>query len=149
PARLLREALENEAAEEVMRDVLYDALKEFSEKVNPFFADWGLPSLLKKLSPFGLGAMSKGFDSVRVEFDRRLEPEIRKFLLGFSRRALKNVADFTIDKADEPEFVAIRKRLVHFLLERRVAELCPEPDDGRAAMARDIALDLWVYLATS
>jgi len=148
PERLLREALENDAAEEVMRDVLYDALTEFSQKVNPFFAEWGLPSLLKKLSPFGLGAMGKAFDSVRAEFDRRLEPEIRKFLKGFSRRALRQFADFTIQKGDEPEFVAIRKRLAAFVLERRVSELTPRAGDRRAALAQEIALDVTLHLVT-
>lgn len=139
PERALREVLEHEATGAVMRDVLYDALTEFSEKVNPFFAEWGLPSILKRLGPFGLGGMLKGFESMRAEFDRRLEPEIRTFLAGFSRRALKNLADFTIAKADEPEFIALRKHLVDWVLERPIASLVPEHGDDRAERARAIA----------
>jgi hypothetical protein len=147
PERLWREAFANEAAEGVMRDVLYDALTEFNTKVNPFFADWGLPGLLRKLSPFGLGGMSKVLDSVRSEFDKRLEPEIRKFLKGFSRKALERTLEFTIDKADTPEFVAIRKQLVAWVLAQRVGELCPPPGDVRASAARAVTLDIGAHLA--
>ncbi|MEJ7733581.1 MAG: hypothetical protein WKG00_30850 [Polyangiaceae bacterium] len=147
PERLWREAFANEAAEGVMRDVLYDALIEFNTKVNPFFADWGLPGLLRKLSPFGLGGMSKVLDSVRGEFDKRLEPEIRKFLKGFSRQALQRSLDFTIDNADTPEFVAIRKQLVAWVLAQRVGELCPPPGDVRATAAREVTLDIGAHLA--
>ena len=147
PERLWREAFANEAAEGVMRDVLYDALIEFNTKVNPFFADWGLPGLLRKLSPFGLGGMSKVLDSVRAEFDKRLEPEIRKFLKGFSRQALQRSLDYTIDNADTPEFVAIRKQLVTWVLGQRVGELCPPPGDVRATAARDVTLDIGAHLA--
>jgi hypothetical protein len=146
PERLWREALENEGAEAVMRDVLFEALTEFHEKVNPFFADWGLPGLLRRLSPFGLGGMSKVLESVRAEFDRRLEPEIRKFLQGFSRRALRSVAEHSIEKADEPEFIAIRKQLVGWVLEQKVGELCPPPGDVRVEAARAVALDWTEHL---
>lgn len=147
PERLWREAFANPAAEGVMRDVLYDALIEFNTKVNPFFADWGLPGLLRKLSPFGLGGMSKVLDGVRGEFDKRLEPEIRKFLKGFSRKALERTLDFTIDKADTPEFVAIRKQLVAWVLAQKVGELSPPPGDVRATAAREVALGIGAHLA--
>ena len=146
PERLWREALENPAAETVMRDVLYEALTEFMDKVNPFFADWGLPGLLRRLSPFGFGAAGKVLESVRAEFDRRLEPEIRKFLRGFSRRALSHVADLSIKKADEPEFIAIRKQLVGWVLDQPVGELCPPPGDVRSDAARVAALDWMEHL---
>jgi hypothetical protein len=139
PDRLMRAMVEEDAVEEVMRDTLYDALKEFSEKVNPFVADWGLPALLKRLGPFGVG---KGLEGMRADFDKRLDPEIRKFLQGFSRRGLKRMADLTIAKADEPRFVAVRKRLAGWILEQEIAELCRGVDAEAIALGQEIALDV-------
>ena len=142
PVRLLREVMEHDAVEEVMRDVLYDTLREFNDRVNPFFAEWGLPAFLGRLSPFGLGGMKKAFDSMRGEFDRRLEPEMRKFLQGFSRRALREFSSHTVAKIDEPQFVALRKRLAAWLLEQDVAGLVPPEGDRRAAKAEELAAEL-------
>src|SRR4051812_29970838 len=72
PERLLRELAEQDAIDEIMRDVLYDGFKEFSEKINPFTAEWGVPSLLKRSSLLG-GAMSKAIEAVKAELDRRTE----------------------------------------------------------------------------
>ena len=139
PDRLVRALSEEDAVEEVMRDTLYDALKEFSEKVNPFTADWGLPGLLKKLGPFGMG---KGFDSMRADFEKRLDPEIRKFLQGMSRKSLRKMVEFTIAKADEPRFIAVRKRLVGWMLEQEIASLSRSTDVEVVLLGQDIALDI-------
>lgn len=148
PEVVVREVLDSDAAEIVMRDVLFDALKEFSEKVNPVVADWGLPALLKKLSPFGLGALGKGLETMRAELDKRMEPEIRKFLLGFSRRALREVGDFTLAKADTPPFVALRKQVAARLLALPVAELAAPAGDETADLAAQLALDVFAALLT-
>jgi hypothetical protein len=122
PPKLIREIAVQDAAHEVMRDVLYDALKQFSERVNPFVADWGLPALLKKLGPFA-GGLGKGLDGTRAEFERRLDPEIRKFLQGFSRQALRDMAESVITRGDTPPFVAFRQRIGGFLLEQRLSDV--------------------------
>src|ERR1019366_5634361 len=67
PARLLHEIVEQDAIEELMRDVLYSGFKEFSEKVNPFTAEWGIPLLLKRMSVLG-GPMAKGLEAVKADF---------------------------------------------------------------------------------
>ncbi|NUO53804.1 MAG: hypothetical protein HOV80_33580 [Polyangiaceae bacterium] len=125
PEKLVRELLTRKVFEEIARDVLDDALDEFSSKVNPFTAEWGLPSLLKRMGPLsiGLGAFAKGLEAVREEFDKRLEPERRKFLQSFARRSLDLVADFVIRRSDEPAFIAARKELLAWLLEQPVGEL--------------------------
>jgi hypothetical protein len=148
PADLVREVLDNDAAEGVMRDVLFDTLKEFSEKVNPVVAEWGLPAILKKLSPFGLGGLGKGLESMRAELDKRMEPEIRRFLQGFSHRALREMGDFTIAKGDTPPFVALRKHLASWLLRKPVAELAAPAGDETAALVEALALDVAAALAT-
>ncbi|MFO0592237.1 MAG: hypothetical protein U0441_32130 [Polyangiaceae bacterium] len=121
PERLLHEIFEDEAAREVAGDMIYDALREFQDKVNPFFAEWGLPSLLKRLGPFGLGGMSKGFESLRGEFEKRLEPEMRRFLTTFTGRGVKRAADYVIAHSGDRAFIGMRKRLVRWLLDQSVA----------------------------
>src|SRR5580704_138220 len=141
PDRMLRELAEQDALEEIMRDVLYDGLKEFSERVNPFTAEWGIPSLLKRLPPFA-GALGKSIDGVRADFDRPLEPEIRRFLAGFSRRGLRGMADATIARANQPASIAVRKHLVAWILEQEIADLSASADAASVALAQEIALDV-------
>lgn len=143
---LVREISEHEAARVVMTDVLHDALVQFSDRVNPFVADWGLPSLLKKFSPFGLGGVGKSLDGMRVEFERRLEPEIRKFLIGFSREALRKGAGSITSQSDTPAFIALRQRIVAFLFEQRFADVLLDERDSDAVTRA--ALDVFVHLCT-
>lgn len=143
PERLLREVVEQDAFEEVMRDVLYNTLKEFNDKVNPFFAEWGLPALAKKILPFGLG---KGVESLRGEFDKRLEPEIRKFLQGFSRRGLRNMADTMIAKKNEPKSVALRKHIVGWLLAQEVADMVRPLDEKGVRLANELGVDIAAHV---
>jgi hypothetical protein len=137
PHRFLSEVFADQAVEEIMRDVLFDALKEFNEKVNPFFSDWGLPGMLKKLSPFGLGGMGRAAESLRAEFDRRLEPEIRKFLQTFSRRALASALRFAVENEDTPRFIALRKHLAEWILAEKVSGIAP-PEGERAELVEAI-----------
>lgn len=146
PEPLVRRVFEQEATEDVLRDVLYDALKEFNDSVNPFFAEWGLPGLLKRFMPIGGGAVVKSIQAVRGEFDKRLEPEIRKFLLVFSRKAKGKLADFVVSRSTDPKFVALRKAVATFFYEQTLAELVASVDDdavGRAEQAAEaIALEV-------
>lgn len=137
PEKLVKELLAQRAFEEIARDVLDDALDEFSRKVNPFTAEWGLPSLLKRMGPLsiGLGAFAKGLETVREEFDKRLEPERKKFLQSFARRSLDLVAEFFIRRSDEPAFVAARKELLAWLLEQPVGELVSPGDEKATELA--------------
>lgn len=147
PETFVRAVVETDAVEEILREVLQRALTEFSEKANPFTAEWGLPSLLKRLGPFGLGAMGKSLDGMRAEFERRIEPEIRRFLQGFSRRSLRTVSDVTVAKLDGPAFVALRRRLAAELLARPVRELAALAESDSGALTRAIALESLVHAA--
>ena len=129
PERLVRKIFEQEAIEEAIRDTLYDGLTEFNQSVNPFFADWGLPALLKRM-PIGGGAILKSMGAMRGEFDKRLEPEIRKFLLAFSRKAKGKLADFFVTKGDDPKFIELRKNVVSFLYSQSIKELVAGVDDA-------------------
>jgi len=134
PERLVRNIFDQEAIEEAIRDTLYDGLMEFNQTVNPFFADWGLPALLKRM-PIGGGAILKSMGAMRGEFDKRLEPEIRKFLLGFSRKAKGKLADFFITKGGDPASIELRKNVVSFLYSQSLKELLAGVDESASKKA--------------
>lgn len=142
PERLIREIFEDEAAREVAADMIYDALREFQDKVNPFFAEWGLPALLKRLGPFGLGGMSKAFDGLRGEFEKRLEPEMRRFLTTFTGRGVKRAADYVIDHSADRAFIALRKRLVRWVLDQTVTSLVASAGEPLLNRGHDVAVDI-------
>lgn len=129
PEDLVRRVLEDEATQEILRDVLYDALVEFNDSVNPFFAEWGLPGLLKRFMPIGSGAVLRSVGAVRAEFDARLEPEIRKFLLVFMKRSRGKIASLAVAKNADPQFIALRKSLASFFYEQTLADVTRSVDD--------------------
>ncbi|MBN9167036.1 MAG: hypothetical protein J0I07_39255 [Myxococcales bacterium] len=133
PEELVRRVFDAEVVEEIMRDVLYDALLEFNESVNPFFADWGLPALIKRFMPIGSGTVLKSMSAVRAEFDKRLEPEIRKF-------------DFVVSSAGDPKLVALRKSIVAFFYEESLAQITQNVDDDARMNADEAALAIVLEL---
>lgn len=143
--KLLRRVIEQDAVEELLQDAIYDGLKEFNERVNPFVAEWGIPGLLKKLGPFGFGPLSKSIEGVRAEFDKRLEPEMRKFLQVFSRKALKKASDTAVAKGDDPKSRALRKSVVAWFYEQELRELVGNIDDDGARLLHEIGLDVAEY----
>ena len=134
PERLLRKVFEQEAVEDAIRDMMYDGLVEFNETANPFFADWGLPAILKRM-PIGGGAILKSMGAMRSEFDKRLEPEIRRFLLVFSRKAKDKMADLFVKKGDDPKVIELRKNVVSFLYSQSMGQLLAGVDDAAAKKA--------------
>ena len=138
PEELVRKVFDDEVTEQIMRDVMYDALVEFNESVNQFFAEWGLPALVKKVLPIGSNTVLKSMSTVRAEFDKRLEPEMRKFLLGFSRRSKKKLADIMIASAGDPKFVAMRQSIVAFLFEEAISDLMKNVDDDARMNADEV-----------
>lgn len=134
--RVTRVVVEHETTEALMRDVLHDALTDFSKKVNPFFAEWGLPALLKKVLPLGAGAVLRSMETVKIEFDKRLEPEIRRFLQGASRQALRKVAVMLSSNEESPQAVALRKAILEAILEQTVRELSTEIGEEGLVLAQ-------------
>lgn len=146
--KLVREVLAQEAMEDLMREVLFDALKEFNQNVNPFFAEWGIPGLIKKVMPIGSGAVLKSLDSVRGEFDKRLDPEIRKFLGAFARKALDRTANLMIDKGDSPKFVELRRAVAKWLYDQPVGELASAVDSEAVSLGREAGVLIAAHAAT-
>src|SRR5690606_31553906 len=130
-AEVLRRIVREPGLEAVMRDVLFDALTAFNERTNPFVASWGVPALLDAIPVIGRSAVRRTFESVRAEFDRRLEPEMRKFLAGFAKKSLQDSVDLMMKKADEPEMVAWRQHVAAVILDQRVSEALWSLDDER------------------
>ena len=132
-AAMVRAVTREPAVEAVMRDVLFEALVAFNDRTNPFVAPWGVPALLDALPRVGRGTIKKTFDTVRGEFERRLQPEMRRFLEGFSRKSLDTMVDLFEAKAAEPELVALRHHAVGKVLDAPIAELAWPPGDPRHA----------------
>lgn len=124
--RITRVVIEHPTTEAVMRDVLHDALWDFANKVNPFFAEWGLPALLKKVLPLGAGAVLRSMEAVKGEFDKRLEPEIRRFLQGASRQALRKLAGMLTAQEESQPAIALRQAILDAVLSQTVSELATE-----------------------
>lgn len=150
PEKFIKKMGSHAAFEEIARDVLEDAIREFSEKVDPFKAEWGLPSLLKGGGPFsiGLGAFAKGFETVRQEVEKRVVPERKRFLQAFARRAIETVADNIVKRSDEPQFVALRKELFAWLLEQPVSELVATQSEPVTELSNKIGHELARYAST-
>lgn len=146
PAAIVQEVMRDPAVEEVLRDVLFDALHQFSQRASPFTAEWGLPAMWKRLPSFGTGPLRRAVEAVRADFDKRLEPEIRKFLAGFSRRAARRATELSLRKQQEPQFVALRQRVVDALLKRRLEELCWSPDDPRGARLIEVLVETTTHV---
>jgi hypothetical protein len=151
PEKLVKRLLGHAAFEEIARDVLDQALKEFSEKVDPFRAEWGLPSLMKKGGAFsiGLSAFAKGIDTMRDELERRVEPERKRFLQAFARRALDTVAEAVVRKNDDAEFVALRREFFAWLLEQPVRELVANQTQPVTELVEKFGHAVAVHLARS
>jgi ferritin-like protein len=131
-----------EAAEAVLNDALYGALKEFSTL---------LPRLMVKVSPMGrlgvLGSAGAFVEKLIEELEKAIEPEIRSFLANRTKFILARAADFTIAKLDEPASIEFRSNFVHFILSRSPAfflgaadeELIGDIGDLMELTARNIA----------
>jgi hypothetical protein len=149
PETLVNELSKDPAVEALIQDVLFEALKQFSHKVNPFVAEWGLPALLRHLPPFGFGALKSAFEARKAEFEERMEPEIRKFVQGFSRKSVERLRDLALRKQKEPELVALRKRLLGVVLARPLRDFVWSPEEPQTKLALDAAAEITRHVAAA
>jgi hypothetical protein len=112
----VRAMFRGEAAEAVLNDALYRALKDFSTL---------LPRLLMKASPMGrlgvLGSAGALAEKMVDELERRIEPEIKSFLAESTERVLERAAEFTITKIDDPASIEFRATFLEFMLSKSPA----------------------------
>jgi hypothetical protein len=109
----VRAMFRGEAAEAVLNDALYRALKDFSTL---------LPRLMVKVSPVGrfgmLGSAGAFAEKLIVELEKLIEPEIKSFLANSTERILERAAEFTIAKIDDPASIEFRATFVDFMLSK-------------------------------
>jgi hypothetical protein len=117
PEAWIRHWFAQPAAEALLSDTLFRSLRDFASVV---------PRLVKTLLPGFLGRFARLGGSVvgtvAEELERRLEPEIRKFVDGGSRVALQRAADFAVRHAESEQSVAARRSFVAFVGGRPLAE---------------------------
>jgi hypothetical protein len=109
----VRAMFRGEAAEAVLNDALYRALKDFSTL---------LPRLMVKVSPIGrlgaLGSAGAFAEKLIEELEKLIEPEIKSFLANSTDRILERAAEFTIAKIDDPASIEFRATFVNFMLSK-------------------------------
>jgi hypothetical protein len=112
----VRAMFRGEAAEAVLNDALYRALKDFSTL---------LPRLMVKVSPVGrlgvLGSAGAFAEKLIEELEKLIEPEIKSFLANSTERVLERAAEFTIAKIDDPASIEFRATFVDFMLSKSPA----------------------------
>lgn len=120
----VRAMFRGEAAEAVLNDALYRALKDFSTL---------LPRLLVKISPMGrlgvLGSAGVFAEKMIVELEKLIEPEIKSFLADSTERVLERAAEFTIAKIDNPASIEFRATFVDFVLSKSPSFFLEAADD--------------------
>ncbi|MBI4820626.1 MAG: hypothetical protein HY791_30460 [Deltaproteobacteria bacterium] len=123
-----------EAIEKIAAEALFRALKDFSTVISKLIKN--LP-ILRRVPILGGGGIA---GKLVEEIERLLEPEIRSFLAGGTRRALDRASVFAIDHLDDPASRALRKNVAAFILSKSPAfhidPLSPEvlADVERAAV---------------
>lgn len=105
------------ATEELFAETLFRALQDFSESV---------PAVVQSLTPASLGKIASRLqgaaggvrDRMREEIQRRLEPEIRRFVQAATRRLLDGAAGFVKSGLDREGSMEARKNLLRHALDR-------------------------------
>ena len=146
---LVRALLSGPALERAVSDMLFEALDGFSRKVNPFVAEWGLPALLDVLPLIGRGAIKVALQGIQQEFERRLEPETRRFLAGFVRQSLDRAAKEVTARGSEPELVKLRTELTAAALRVPLSEVVWSPDTTLGQRALDAVRTAMAGVAAS
>jgi hypothetical protein len=139
PRALLDALLAEKGVRSFIEGFLFDAMREFYERANPFFAETGLPAMIKKLIPIGSGAVLKALEVARGEFETRLEPELKKFLGGFTGRALESVKA-GVGAGSRELASQITGVVLGFVLDRPVKELAGEVEPARLAQGVKLAV---------
>ncbi len=116
----ITELFSQDAMEELGADTLYKALKDFSTII-PRLIESMTPSALGKLARLGGRATGGVTTKLLDEVERRLEPEIKKWLERGTRRALDSAASFATEHRDSPAAVEARRSLLRFFWSQSAA----------------------------
>lgn len=112
----IRALFRQRVVEAVMADALYRGIRDFSTI---------MPRLMLSLLPTQrfakLGTASAFGKRLVDELERRIEPEIKDFLKGGTKRALDRAADFAVEHRDDDAALAFRRNVVQFVLSKSPA----------------------------
>ena len=120
----VRAAFRGDAAEAVLNDALYRALRDFSTL---------LPRVLLRLPPMGRFAALRGAGALAEktikDLETRIEPEIRSFLSDNTGRMLARAAEFAVSRLDDPASMEFRANFVGFVLAQSPGRFLEAVDD--------------------
>ena len=134
---VVRAIVTSPAVETLVSAHVFEALDGFSRRVNPFVAEWGLPALLGALPLLGRATIKAAVAGVQQEFERRLEPETRRFLAVFVKESLERAARDVTTNGHAPEQVRLRKEVAAAVMRVPLREFVWSPDSelGEHALA--------------
>lgn len=139
----IRTLFREPAMEVLVADTLLASLKDFSSIVPRLVQGLAASTLGRFAKLGGLGSLGGGLGGRLVEeLERRLEPEIKKFVQGGTRRALEGAARFSVDHVDDPVSVESRRNLVRFVLDQPGQFHVNKVTDARLDAVRRIALEV-------
>jgi len=133
PEAWIRHLFAQPAADMLIADTLYRSVRDFSTAV-PRVIQNLLPGFLGRFAKMGTGVVA----SVAEEVEKRLEPEVKRFVDHGSQKALERAADFAVGQVDSEQAVAARRSFVAFAAQQQVAHtaaLLPEPSETEALLA--------------
>jgi hypothetical protein len=136
----IRSIFREKAIEALVSDTLYRALIDFSTIV---------PRMIQSLLPGGLAKLGGIGTRVVEEIEKRLEPEIRKFLDKGTRRALETASQFTIDHLDDKLSVEFRKNMLAFAIDQHASFHVHALTDARMKELETIARSIARHVAKS
>lgn len=137
---VVRAVVTSPAVERALGEVLFEAVDGTSRKLNPFVAEWGLPALLDALPALARATVKSAVTGVQREFERRLEPETKRYLEGFVRQGLERGVRHVATRGGDPELVAIRQQIATAVLGLPLSTLV-WPADGEAGRRALSAID--------
>ncbi|MEM1024371.1 MAG: hypothetical protein AAGD10_11660 [Myxococcota bacterium] len=144
PEAWIRHLFAQPAADMLIADTLYRSVRDFSTAI-PRLVQTMLPGFLGRFARVGGSAVG----AVAEEVEKRLEPEIKRFVDRGSQKALERAADFAVKQIDSDQAVAARRSFVEFLARQPVVEtarILPPREESEAllgAVARR-----WVHTET-
>lgn len=127
--------LESDAINSLLTRLLYDAIFEFTMKIDI------LGNAISNLPLLG-PVRNQVLKETKRNMDRTLGPLLQRFLSGYTRVATRQAVDFVVSEENASAFGKANARLVSYLLEqRRIADWLP--DESLLVKGRE---EIWNYL---
>ena len=127
--------LESDAINSLFSQLLYDAIFEFTLKVDV------IGNIISKLPLLG-PVRNQVLKESKKNLDKSLGPLLQRFLSGYTRVAIRQAVDFVVSEENASAFGAANAKLVQYLLNKRtIAEWIPKEDK-----LNEYREEIWSYL---